>query len=162
MEKATFGAGCFWGVEASFRKIKGVISTTVGYMGGALKNPSYEDVCTDKTGHIEVVQIEFDPKVVTYEYLLEIFWKIHDPTQLNRQGPDIGTQYKSVIFYHDDKQKKKAEESKIKQEKLKKHSKPIVTEILKEKTFNKAEEYHQQYFEKMGESNCPTYQLKNK
>ena len=153
MEKATFGAGCFWGVEAAFRKIKGVISTAVGYMGGTLKNPSYEDVCTDKTGHVEVVQIEFDPSVISYEDLLEVFWNIHDPTQLNRQGPDIGTQYKSVIFYHDEKQKKKAEESKIKQEKIKKYSKHIVTEILKVKTFNKAEEYHQQYLEKIRASN---------
>ena len=158
LEKATFGAGCFWGVEAAYRKIKGVISTEVGYMGGNLKNPSYEDVCTDKTGHVEVVQIEFDPSVVSYENLLEIFWKIHDPTQLNKQGPDIGTQYKSVIFYHDEKQKKKAEVSKNKQEKLKEYSKPIVTEILEVKTFYKAEEYHQQYLEKRGTSNCPIYQ----
>ncbi len=157
LEKATFGAGCFWGVEAAYRKIKGVISTVVGYMGGNLKNPSYEDVCTDKTGHVEVVQIEFDPLVVSYENLLEVFWNIHDPTQLNKQGPDIGTQYKSVIFYHDEKQKKKAEVSKNKQEKLKKYSKPIVTEILKAKTFYKAEEYHQQYLEKRGASNCHIY-----
>ncbi len=157
LEKATFGAGCFWGVEAAYRKIKGVISTVVGYMGGNLKNPSYEDVCTDKTGHVEVVQIEFDPLVVSYENLLEVFWNIHDPTQLNKQGPDIGTQYKSVIFYHNEKQKKKAEVSKNKQEKLKKYSKPIVTEILEAKTFYKAEEYHQQYLEKRGASNCHIY-----
>lgn len=157
LEKATFGAGCFWGVEAAYRKTKGVISTAVGYMGGNLKNPSYEDVCTDKTSHVEVVQIEFDPLVVSYENLLEVFWNIHDPTQLNKQGPDIGTQYKSVIFYHDEKQKKKAEVSKNKQEKLKKYSKPIVTEILEAKTFYKAEEYHQQYFEKRGTSNCHIY-----
>jgi peptide-methionine (S)-S-oxide reductase len=158
LEKATFGAGCFWGVEAAYRKIKGVISTAVGYMGGTLENPSYEDVCTDKTGHVEVVKIEFDPLVISYENLLEVFWNIHDPTQLNRQGPDIGTQYKSVIFYHDEKQKKKAEVSKNKQEKLKKYSKPIVTEILEAKTFYKAEEHHQQYFEKRDASNCPVYQ----
>ncbi len=157
LEKATFGAGCFWGVEAAYRKIKGVISTAVGYMGGNLNNPTYEDVCTDKTGHVEVVQIEFDSLVVSYEDLLEVFWNVHDPTQLNRQGPDIGTQYKSVIFYHDEKQKKKAEVSKNKQEKLKKYSKPIVTEILEAKTFYKAEEYHQQYLEKRDASNCTKY-----
>jgi peptide-methionine (S)-S-oxide reductase len=148
MNIATFGAGCFWGVEAAFQKIDGVISTSVGYMGGTLENPSYEDVCTDKTGHTEVIQIEFDTSVVSYEELLDVFWKIHDPTQLNRQGPDIGTQYKSVIFYYDEKQKKLAEESKNKMEKSGKFNKPIVTEIVQAKTFYKAEEYHQKYFEK--------------
>lgn len=103
MEIATFGAGCFWGVQAKFQEVKGVVNTTVGYMGGQLENPSYEDVCSDKTGHTEVVQIEYDPDIVSYEELLNIFWDIHDPTQLNRQGPDIGSQYKSVIFYHDEK-----------------------------------------------------------
>ncbi len=148
MNKATFGAGCFWGVEAAFQKIKGVIDTTVGYMGGTLENPSYEKVCTNKTGHIEVVQIKYDPSIVSYEELLDIFWKIHDPTQLNRQGPDVGTQYKSVIFYHDEKQKKSAEESKEKQDRSKKYNKPIVTEITKAKIFYKAEDYHQKYLEK--------------
>jgi len=148
MDKATFGAGCFWGVEAAFHKIKGVKNTTVGYMGGNLENPSYEDVCTDKTGHAEVVQIEFDPSIVSYEELLEVFWKIHDPTQLNRQGFDIGIQYRSVIFYHDKKQKKLAEKSKEKQEKSGKYNTPIVTEITPVKKFYEAEEYHQRYLEK--------------
>lgn len=148
IEKATFGAGCFWGVEAAFMKLEGVISTTVGYMGGDLLNPSYEDVCTNKTGHVEVVQIEFNPLIISYEELLNEFWKIHDPTQLNRQGPDVGTQYRSMIFYHSEEQRNKAEESKIKQEKLKKYKKPIVTEITRAKPFYKAEEYHQQYIKK--------------
>src|SRR4030042_7076730 len=103
MEKATFGAGCFWGVESAFQKIKGVIKTTVGYMGGTFENPTYEDVCTDKTGHVEVVQIEYNPLKITYEKLLDVFWDVHDPTQKNRQGQDIGTQYNSVIFYHNEK-----------------------------------------------------------
>ena len=119
MEIATFGAGCFWGVEAAYQKINGVIKTIVGYMGGTTKNPSYEDVCTDKTGHAEVVQVQFNNKIVKYEELLDVFWKIHDPTQLNRQGFDIGTQYQSVIFYHNEKQKILAEKSKNKQEKSK-------------------------------------------
>ncbi len=151
MEIATFGAGCFWGVEAAFQKIKGVIKTTVGYMGGTTKNPSYEDVCTDKTGHAEVVQVQFDNKTVTYEELLDIFWKIHDPTQLNRQGFDLGTQYRSVIFYHNQKQKILAEKSKNKQEKFKK---PIITEIVPAKEFYKAEEYHQNYLKKQGRASC--------
>ena len=150
MEKATFGAGCFWHVEAAFQKIKGVASTTVGYMGGNLKNPTYEDVCTDKTGHAEVVQITYDPKITSYEKLLDIFWSIHDPTQLNRQGPDHGTQYRSVIFYHSQKQKKLAEESKKKL----KYDKPIVTEITSAKEFYPAEEYHQKYLQKKGMSSC--------
>lgn len=147
MEIATFGAGCFWGVEAAYQKIKGVIKTTVGYMGGTTKNPSYENVCTDKTGHAEVVQVQFDNKIVKYEELLDVFWKIHDPTQLNRQGFDIGTQYRSVIFYHNEKQKILAEKSKNKQEKSKKQ---IVTEIVPAKEFYKAEEYHQNYLKKQG------------
>lgn len=146
MEKATFGAGCFWGVEDSFQKIKGVVSTRVGYMGGTLKNPTYKDVCTDKTGHIEVVQMTYDPSIISYEKLLEIFWSIHDPTQLDRQGPDIGTQYRSVIFYHTKEQKKIAEKSKQKQSKIIK--KEIVTEITPAKEFYPAEEYHQKYLEK--------------
>jgi len=151
MEIATFGAGCFWGVEAAYQKIKGVIKTTVGYMGGTTKNPSYEDVCTDKTGHAEVVQVQFDNKIVKYEELLDVFWKIHDPTQLNRQGFDIGTQYQSVIFYHNEKQKILAEKSKNKQEKSKKQ---IVTEIVPAKEFYKAEEYHQNYLKKQGRASC--------
>src|SRR4030042_5532224 len=127
MQKAIFGAGCFWGVEASFQKIKGVNSTIVGFMGGKIKNPTYEKVCTDKTGHAEVVQIIYDPLIISYEKLLEIFWSIHDPTQLNRQGLDIGTQYRSVIFYHSEEQKKIAEQSKQKQ--LLRYKKELTTEV---------------------------------
>lgn len=148
MITATFGAGCFWGVESTFQKVNGVIKTTVGYMGGTLENPSYEDVCSGDTGHTEVVQIEFDPNMIAYKKLLDIFWNIHDPTQLNRQGPDIGTQYKSIIFYHDDEQKRIAEESKNEQNKSGKYKKPIVTEIRRAEKFYKAEEYHQKYFDK--------------
>ena len=148
MEIATFGAGCFWGIEAEFQKINGVVKTTVGYMGGDLENPTYEDVCTDKTGHTEVVQIEYDSSKVSYEELLDVFWKIHDPTQLNRQGPDIGSQYKSVIFFNDEKQKELAESSKEKLEKSGRFEKPIATVITKEKKFYKAEDYHQNYFKK--------------
>jgi len=154
MEIATFGAGCFWGVEEAFQKIKGVTKTTVGYMGGKTKNPTYEDVCTDETGHAEVVQIQFDEKIVTYEELLDVFWSIYDPTQLNRQGYDTGTQYRSVIFYQNDSQRKIAEESKNKLEKSKKFKKPIVTEIVPAKEFYKAEEYHQNYLKKQGRTSC--------
>lgn len=152
MEKATYAAGCFWGIEATFQKINGVTKTTVGYMGGNLKNPTYEDVCTDKTGHAEVIQIQYDPTIITYEQLLETFWKIHDPTQLNRQGPDIGMQYRSAIFYHDEQQKKLAEESKNNEQK--KYSKPIVTDITPAEEFYPAEEYHQKYLEKKGLGSC--------
>ena len=148
MEKATFGAGCFWGVQKEFNKIKGITKTTVGYMGGNLKNPTYKDVCTNKTGHVEVVEIEFDPKIVNYEKLLKLFWKIHDPTQFNRQDLDIGTQYKSIIFYHTEEQKIIAEKSKEKLQKSNKFKKPIVTEIKPLDIFYKAEEYHQNYLEK--------------
>jgi len=154
MEKATLGAGCFWGVEVAFQKIKGVTKTTVGYMGGITKNPTYEDVCTDKTGHAEVVQLEYDPKKISYEEILEIFWDLHDPTQINRQGVDIGTQYRSVIFYHDENQRIKAENSKIKKEKSGKYKKPIVTEIKPAKEFYKAEEYHQNYLKKHHKAYC--------
>lgn len=153
-EKATFGAGCFWHVEAAFQNVKGVISTTVGYMGGNLKNPTYEDVCTDKTGHAEVLQIIYDPKIIAYEQLLKIFWSIHDPTQLNRQGLDIGTQYRSVIFYYSKQQKEIAEKSKKKLQETQKYTRPIVTEIIEAKEFYKAEEYHQKYLEKSGLKNC--------
>ncbi len=146
MHKATFGAGCFWGVEASFQKIKGALSTTVGYMGGKTKNPTYEQVCTDKTGHAEVVQITYDPSVVSYEKLLDVFWDIHDPTQKNRQGPDVGTQYRSVIFYHSEEQKKIAED--LKQKQTNRYKKEIVTEIIPAKEFYPAEDYHQKYLEK--------------
>lgn len=152
MEKATFGGGCFWGVEEAFRKLKGVLKTTVGYAGGSFDNPSYENVCTGKTGHIEVVQIQFDPLKITYEKLLDIFWHCHDPTQLHRQGPDIGVQYSSVIFYHTQVQKKLAEKSKEKEQK--KYTKRIVTEILVAPVFYKAEEYHQHYLEKRGLATC--------
>jgi peptide-methionine (S)-S-oxide reductase len=152
MEIATFGAGCFWGVEAAFQKVKGVIKTTVGYMGGDLKNPTYEQVCTDKTGHAEVIQIEFDNKQISYDKLLEIFWEIHDPTQFNRQGSDIGRQYRSVIFYQNDTQKETAEQSK--KEIKKKYDKEVVTEITPVKEFYPAEEYHQKYLQKQGQISC--------
>jgi peptide-methionine (S)-S-oxide reductase len=152
MEKATFAAGCFWGVEAAFQKTKGVKDTKVGYTGGFTKNPTYEEVCTDKTGHAEAVLITYEPKEITYEKLLEIFWNIHDPTQLNRQGPDVGTQYRSAIFYHDEEQKKIAEESLNAQQK--KYDKKIVTEISPLQEFYLAEEYHQNYFEKNKSASC--------
>ena len=149
-EKATFGAGCFWGVEAAFRKIKGVVSTAVGYSGGSFKNPTYEDVCTDQTGHAEVVQVEYDPSQVSYEQILEVLWSIHDPTTPNRQGPDIGTQYRSAIFYHTPEQRAQAEASKERLQKSARFQKPIVTEIKPASEFYRAEDYHQQYFEKRG------------
>jgi len=154
MQKATFGAGCFWGVEAAFQKVKGVVSTTVGYSGGSLDHPSYEDVCTNRTGHAEVVQVEYDPSQVSYEELLEVFWNNHDPTTLNRQGPDIGTQYRSVIFYHSPEQKTAALAAKQKLASSHKYKMPIVTQILPASTFWKAEDYHQQYLEKHGLSSC--------
>ncbi len=148
MEKATFGAGCFWGVEARFRKVKGVIDAVVGYSGGKTKNPTYKDVCTDKTGHAEVVQVTYDPSIVSYEELLEIFWNIHNPTTLNRQGWDIGTQYRSVVFYHGEGQKERALKLKEKLDKSGRYKNPIVTEITPASEFYKAEEYHQRYYEK--------------
>lgn len=151
-EKATFGAGCFWHVEEAFREIKGVVKTEAGYMGGTMKNPTYEDVCTDETGHAEVVQVEFDPKIVSYEKLLEVFWMIHDPTQKNRQGPDEGTQYRSAIFYHSEEQKKVAEKSL--KETQKKFKEKIATEIKKAGMFYPAEEYHQKYLLKKGLKTC--------
>ncbi|WP_292485175.1 peptide-methionine (S)-S-oxide reductase MsrA [Methanohalobium sp.] len=154
MEKSTFAAGCFWGVEAAFRQIEGVLSTRVGYTGGTWENPSYKDVCTGKTGHAEAVEVTFDPSIVSYEELLDVFWKIHDPTTLNRQGPDIGTQYRSAIFYHNEEQKKKAIESRDKLKQSGKYKKDIVTEIVPASEFYEAEEYHQRYFEKHGYSAC--------
>jgi peptide-methionine (S)-S-oxide reductase len=154
MEKATFGAGCFWGVEAAFRQIKGVKATAVGYMGGKLKDPTYQDVCTDRTGHAEVVQIEFDPSEVSYEELLQVFWENHDPTQLNRQGPDTGTQYRSVIFYHTPEQETAAKASKETLAKSGRHKRPIVTQIVAAAEFWQAEDYHQQYLEKRGLAHC--------
>lgn len=147
-EKATFAAGCFWQVEDAFSKVKGVVSTMVGYTGGKTENPSYENVCTDATGHAEAVHVEFNPSKVSYEELLDVFWSIHDPTQLNRQGPDIGTQYRSAIFYHNEKQRKAAIASKEKLEKSGKFNNPIATQIAPVSEFYKAEEYHQKYLEK--------------
>lgn len=154
LKRATFGAGCFWAVEAAFREVEGVVSTAVGYAGGKLKNPTYQDVCSGRTGHSEVVEVVFDPKKVSYNQLLDIFWKIHDPTTLNRQGPDIGVQYRSVIFYHDEKQKIQVEDSKKKMEKSGTYPRDIVTTIEPTMTFWKAEKYHQQYFEKTGQRSC--------
>ena len=152
--KATFGAGCFWGVEEAFRKVKGVMSTRVGYAGGFFEDPSYEDVCSGKTGHAEAVEVEYDPAIVSYAELLELFWKIHDPTSLNRQGPDIGAQYRSVIFFHDLKQEVEARASKEKLERSGAFKRPVVTEILPAHRFYQAEEYHQRYLEKRGMSHC--------
>jgi len=154
LAEATFGAGCFWGVEELFRKVDGVLSTAVGYMGGTKENPTYEEVCTDKTGHAEVVHLEYDPSVVSYERLLELFWENHNPTTLNRQGPDIGTQYRSVIFYHTPEQKESAEQSKQALEASGKWKDPIVTRIEPATTFYRAEEYHQRYLQKRGQSSC--------
>jgi peptide-methionine (S)-S-oxide reductase len=153
-EQATFGAGCFWGVEAAFRQVRGVVATAVGFMGGTLQNPTYRDVCSDTTGHAEVVQVEFDPSAVSYEELLDIFWSIHDPTTLNRQGPDVGTQYRSVIFFHTPEQEAAARASKQRLERSGAYRRPIVTEITPASPFYRAEEYHQQYFEKHGLSHC--------
>jgi len=154
MEKATFGAGCFWGVEAAFRQIKGVKATAVGYMGGKLNDPTYQDVCTDRTGHAEVVEVEFDPSEVSYDDLLRVFWDNHDPTTLNRQGPDSGTQYRSVIFYHTPQQEAAAKASKEALAKSGRYKRPIVTEIVPAPEFWRAEEYHQQYLEKRGLAHC--------
>jgi peptide-methionine (S)-S-oxide reductase len=154
MAKATFGAGCFWGVEELFRNIPGVISTSVGYTGGTTENPTYEDVCTDKTGHAEVVDIDFDPNEVSYSDLLKVFFENHNPTTLNQQGPDVGTQYRSAIFYHDDEQKNQAEQMKKKLDQSGKLHKPIVTEITAAKTYYPAEEYHQKYLQKRGINSC--------
>jgi len=152
MEKATFGAGCFWGVEEAFRRVKGVTSTTVGYAGGKTVDPTYKDVCTDKTGHAEVIQIEFDPSKITFDDLLAIFFQIHDPTTRNRQGPDVGSQYRSVIFYHNAKQEESARAYKEQLELSGRYDGPIVTEILPAGPFYRAEEYHQKYHEKNGGS----------
>jgi len=146
--KATFAAGCFWHVEALFRKVNGVTSTKVGYTGGKFENPSYENVCSDKTGHAEAIQLEFDPSIVSYEELLNVFWDNHDPTALNRQGPDIGSQYRSAIFFHNSEQEKITNASKEKLQNSHKFNKDIVTQIVPATTFYVAEEYHQRYFEK--------------
>jgi peptide-methionine (S)-S-oxide reductase len=154
MEKATFGGGCFWGVEVAFRQIPGVTATQVGYMGGSLKDPTYKDVCTDRTGHAEVVEVTFDPAKVTYEDILRVFWTCHDPTQINRQGPDVGTQYRSVIFYHTPEQQAAAVASKEKLERSGAFQRPIATQIVPATDFWRAEEYHQQYLEKRGLATC--------
>ena len=153
-EKATFGAGCFWGVEATFRAVPGVKDAAVGYAGGKTENPTYEDVCSHTTGHAEVVQVEFDPAAVSYDHLLDVFWSNHNPTTLNRQGPDVGDQYRSVIFYHSPEQKAAAEASKARLEQSGRHKQPIVTYIQPAPTFYRAEDYHQRYLEKRGLSHC--------
>ncbi|MEP6775621.1 MAG: peptide-methionine (S)-S-oxide reductase MsrA [Chloroflexota bacterium] len=154
LEKATFGAGCFWGVEAAFRQIKGVVSTAVGFSGGTYENPSYHDVCTGRTGHAEVVEVTYDPARVSYEDLLKVFWENHNPTTLNRQGWDVGTQYRSAIYFHNPIQEAAARASKDQLEKSGQYRKPIVTEVTPASTFHMAEDYHQQYLEKRGQSTC--------
>lgn len=153
-QKATFAAGCFWGVEAAFRQVPGVVDAAVGYTGGKLANPTYEDVCSDRTGHAEAVQVEFDPTRVSYDRLLDVFWENHDPTTKNRQGPDVGTQYRSAIFFHDADQEKAAAESRDRLETSGRFRRPIVTEIVPASTFWRAEEYHQRYLEKHGPAHC--------
>jgi peptide-methionine (S)-S-oxide reductase len=154
MAKATFAAGCFWGVEDAFRQVEGVTSATVGYTGGTMKNPSYKDVCTGKTGHAEAVEVEFDPTKVSYRELLAVLFQSHDPTQLNRQGPDYGTQYRSAIFFHDAEQEAQAREAVAALDKAGVFKHPIVTQIVPASEFFRAEEYHQKYFEKQGIRAC--------
>jgi len=152
LEKATLGAGCFWGVEATYRRLAGVKDTQVGYMGGKLNNPTYKDVCTDSTGHAEVLEVTFDPAVISYHDILEVFWDNHNPTTLNRQGPDVGAQYRSAIFYHSPEQEAEARASRDAAQS--RFPRPIVTEITPATEFWRAEEYHQQYLEKRGQSQC--------
>jgi len=154
LQKAMFGAGCFWGVEVAFRQLPGVVSATSGYSGGTTENPTYQDVCSGRTGHAEVVQVEYDPAQVSYDELLQLFWSKHDPTTLNRQGPDVGTQYRSVIFYYTPEQEKAARASKQQLEESGRFKRPIVTEILPASAFYRAEEYHQRYLEKHGLASC--------
>jgi peptide-methionine (S)-S-oxide reductase len=154
IEKATFGAGCFWGVEANFREIDGVVDAVSGYEGGHTPNPTYKDVCTDRTGHAEVVQVEYDPAKVSYDKLLDVFWSSHDPTQVNRQGPDTGTQYRTVIFFHTPEQEQAARASKSSLEASSRFRRPIATAIEPAQTFYRAEEYHQQYLTKRGLRHC--------
>lgn len=151
---AMFGAGCFWGVEAAFRQLAGVTGTAVGYAGGTVQNPTYEQVCTDRTGHAEVVDVEYDPAQIKYENLLEVFWRSHDPTTLNRQGPDVGSQYRSAIFFHSPEQQAAALASKAELDRSGRFNRPIVTEILPAPVFYPAEDYHQQYLEKRGQASC--------
>ncbi|MCE5298955.1 MAG: peptide-methionine (S)-S-oxide reductase MsrA [Methanoregulaceae archaeon] len=154
-EKATFAAGCFWGVEAAFRQVKGVIATRVGYTGGRTEHPTYEEVCSGRTGHAEAVEVIFDAGIVSYRELLDLFWSIHDPTQLNRQGPDYGTNYRSAIFYHSDEQKTLAEGSRKKLGESGRYGRrQIVTEIVPATPFHAAEDYHQQFYEKQGRNSC--------
>jgi peptide-methionine (S)-S-oxide reductase len=152
--KAMFGAGCFWGVEIAFANLEGVTSTAVGYSGGSTGQPSYKEVCSGSTGHVEVVQVEYDPARVSYNELLDLFWELHDPTQVDRQGPDIGTQYRSVVFYFDDEQRRQAEESKAALDASGSLGKPVATRIEQADTFWLAEEYHQRYLEKRGMASC--------
>ena len=154
MAKATFAAGCFWGVEATFRQLPGVTFTRVGYTGGNFENPTYKDVCTDRTGHAEAVEIEYDPSKISYEQLLDVFWENHDPTQVNRQGPDWGSQYRSAIFFHTPEQEIVAKASKDAVEKSGRYRKPIATQIVPAAVFYQAEDYHQQYLEKRGLATC--------
>lgn len=157
-EKATFAAGCFWGVEATFRGTEGVLYTQVGYTGGKTEDPTYHDVCTDRTGHAEAVEVTFDPDVVSYDELLNVFWELHDPTQLNRQGPDVGSQYRSVIFFHSPQQEARAKASKQRLEESGRYKRPISTQIVGACEFYRAEEYHQQYLEKLGRKSCGPHQ----
>ncbi len=154
MQTATFAAGCFWSVEEAFGKVERVVATAVGYAGGTLENPTYQDVCSGRTGHAEVVELEYDPARVSYEDLLKVFWSFHDPTQLNRQGPDVGSQYRSAIFFHTTEQEAAAKASKAALEASGRFRKPIVTEITPASTFYRAEEYHQQYLAKGGRASC--------
>ena len=154
MELATFGAGCFWGVEEEFRQIPGVVDTKVGYMGGMLENPTYRDVCTDRTGHAEVVQVSFDPAKVSFERLLDVFWNGHDPTTLNRQGPDVGSQYRSAIFFHSPQQEVDARRSLAALQKSGRFKRQVVTKIEPAQTFYVAEDYHQRYLQKQGLGSC--------
>jgi peptide-methionine (S)-S-oxide reductase len=155
LEKATFAAGCFWHVEVAFRKVKGVVSTRVGYAGGGLENPTYKDVCTDRTGHAEAIEVEYDPASVSYDDLLSVFWDIHDPTTVNRQGPDVGSQYRSVIFFHSPDQEAAALASKERLQTTDRYrGQMIVTEIVPAATFYPAEDYHQRYLEKRGATSC--------
>lgn len=151
---ATFGAGCFWGVEATFRQVEGVMDAVSGYMGGHKDNPTYQDICTDTTGHAEVVQVTYDSEKVSYEDLLEVFWSNHNPTTKDRQGPDVGRQYRSAIFFHDEEQREIAERSLGEIEASERFAHPVVTEIASAKTFWRAEEYHQRYLERRGLSTC--------
>ena len=154
MKIATFGAGCFWGVEAAFRQVEGVITTRVGYSGGSFDHPTYHDVCSGRTGHAESVEVTYDPVRVSYDQLLEVFWDVHDPTTLNRQGPDVGSQYRSVIFFHNSDEEATARASKDRLQASGRLSREIVTEITPASQFWEAEDYHQQYFEKRGITHC--------